>query len=648
LRHCSRWFKQIASIPSALCANGPLNAGKTSKRGRKTGRKPCWGKIGRNKIGWGKIAVLSDLELRANTHMGMTFSHLLPGIAKFAAAAVTPWQSVDSALIRNAVILLLSFVILGIAVAIIARMVDPRIYGSADVEQLLGFAPIVQLPEFSEVANEVNEELLLRLASGIDRAFKDRNLGHCVFTGAGPGVGVTTVAIKVREMLETLGKAAVIAGAAQTSPSTLGGNHEPARIADHLRIPPQFISDANGVRREIIIADAAPLIDSVEAEHLVRSADCTILVIESGVTTRAQLRAVANTLQRIKAPAVGFVLNRVRLAKADPAFRRSLKAMKRRVKSQGQSTDWQMLQTLQLAIDEGSASLDFDVAGPIAESGQPAVNQPAPSPAEAPQVEKIAKADTQQAIHLSEPALSAALPELELPPHAVQESAQEMQQETPLPWDETASNLMAAFADPETGHESRPQTRSISEAAEDTAQKSTLNSARNSEPYHAQHPAPAPEEKAPLALPRLSELRGMCFSQALRELDRAKRPAQPTPGSTTGPNPEIDVLLRAIAPFESLIMQMESVTPQTENIGAANENATKKYPPQSAFVSVKPVAPAKPRGQRDEDNGRSIPGRKPPGGVPDYLHLDHSQIDQSHVDQMHILPSRRGQYKKKT
>jgi hypothetical protein len=412
LRHCSQWFKQIASISSGLCANRPLNAGTTSRRGRKAGRKPCWGEIG-----WGETAVFSDLEMRANTHMGTTFSHLLPGIAKFAAAAVTPWYSVDSILIRNAVILLLSFVILGAAIAIIAR--------------------------------------------------------------------------KVR-------------------PST-----------------------------------------------------------------------------------------------ADSAFRRP-------VKSQGQSADWQMLQTLEQAIDEGSANLDFDIAGPIADPDQPAVNLPALIPAEAPQIDKVVAADSSS------------------------------------PWDETASSLMAAFAEPETGHESRPLTRSISEDAKDTAQKSTQNSARNSEPYHAQDPAAAPEENAPLALPRLSELRGMCFSQALRELDRAKRPAQPTPGSTTNPTPEIDVLLRAIAPFESLIMQMESVTPQTENTGSANEYSAKKYPPQSDFVSVKPVAPAKPRGQHGEDNGRSLPGRKPPGGVPDYLHPDHSHIEQSHVDQMHILPSRRGQYKKKT
>lgn len=407
----------------------------------------------------GKTAFLSDLETRANTHMGMTFSHLLPGIAKFAAAAMTSWFSVNSTLIRNSIILLLSFIILAAAVAIIALDVDPRIYVAA--------------------------------------------------------------------------------------------------------------------------------------------------------------------------------------------VRRSISANKRRVMRQGQSTNLQMLQTLEHAIDKGSASLDLDVAGPIADpiadTDQYAANRPALSsaeakpPAKALQIEKVAEPDTQHAIHLSEPVLPSELPELVLPPAVALESAQEMHQDTPLSWDETASNLMGAFAEQKTGHKSRPLTRSISEDATEFEP----NSARNSEPYHAQDPAPAPEESAPLALPRLSELRGMCFSQALRDLDRAKRSAQPTPGSTpgptpgpdAGPTPEIEVLLRAIAPFESLMMQMESATHGTENTDAANENGTKKYPPRSDFLSVEPVTPSKVRGHHGEDNGRSLPERKPPGAVP---------------DQMQILPSRRGQYKKKT
>ncbi len=63
--------------------------------------------------------------------MEIAFSRLLPGFAGFAAAVVTPWFSIDSTLIRIAVILLLSLVILGPTVAFVARKVRPSAAGSA-------------------------------------------------------------------------------------------------------------------------------------------------------------------------------------------------------------------------------------------------------------------------------------------------------------------------------------------------------------------------------------------------------------------------------------------------------------------------------------------------------------------------------------
>ena len=70
----------------------------------------------------------------------------------------------------------------------------------------------------------------------------------------------------------------------------------------------------------LMLTDTAPLTVSAEAEYMARRADCTILVIESAKTTRAQLRAAATSLQRLNAAAVGFVLNRVSLANADEEF----------------------------------------------------------------------------------------------------------------------------------------------------------------------------------------------------------------------------------------------------------------------------------------------------------------------------------------
>ena len=74
----------------------------------------------------------------------------------------------------------------------------------------------------------------------------------------------------------------------------------------------------------LVLTDTAPLALSAETEYLARFVDCAIVVVQSGVTTRAQLREAAATLQKLDVAAVGFVLNRVGLEKADPAFRLSV------------------------------------------------------------------------------------------------------------------------------------------------------------------------------------------------------------------------------------------------------------------------------------------------------------------------------------
>ena len=76
---------------------------------------------------------------------------------------------------------------------------------------------------------------------------------------------------------------------------------------------------------------------AAETEYLARFVDATIIVIESGVTTRAQLREAAATLQRLDVASVGFVLNRVTLEKADPSFRHSVQVTEKYLRLQGHS-----------------------------------------------------------------------------------------------------------------------------------------------------------------------------------------------------------------------------------------------------------------------------------------------------------------------
>ncbi len=538
----------------------------------------------------------------------------LPGLA---AAAVIPWFSADSSVIRNAIVLLLSFVFLGGAIAVVAHRADPRVYIASDVEQLLGFPPMAQLPDFSEVANEITDEHLLRLASAIDLGFRDRDFRRCVFTGTGPEVGVTSVATRLKQLLETLGRATVVAGAAESS------------------------NGAVGLQGEIILIDTAPLADSEETERLVQSADCTIIVIESGVTTRAQLRTIANILQRVKAPAVGFVLNRLRLATADPEFRRSIREMGKQLRKQGHATDRQMLRTLEQAIEEGRASLDLDAAlSPI----RPAEKLPEEIAPGVPLFDDFSGANSPLPTNQAEPAGPAAIHGIQLVPRSLPEAANQTREEIPSPLAEIASHFDQVPPNSNAEHNETPL---------------AVPNGPNGNGTSFEQANPAPETIAHVSLPRLSDLRGMRFSQALKELDLARHPASPSAG--------IERLMSAIAPFEPMFTRIEPTSLKSEDSPEAA--ATEFDLPDSlrAFIAISesgvspeangqiavegpgakvnhlnstPLSP-KPEQQatnngRGEEGEPSRPAQKPP-----------REELAGPFEQLQILPSRRGQYKKK-
>ncbi len=594
------------------------------------------------------IESVNHLQPAMNSHVNAAMDGFqrsigaIPGVTKFAASALAPWHSTDSALIRDAIVLLISLAFLGAAVAVIAHKVDPRVYIASDVERLLGFAPLAQLPDFSEVANEIAEKYLLRLASEIDRSFINSGSSRCVFTGTGHGVGVTTIATRVEMLLGAMGRAALIGESAKTSASQLRARHHGTDPAAEFRpAPMQLVDEAESIPGEMALVDAGPLADRDEAQQLVRSSNCTIVVIESGVTTRAQLRAVANILQRIKAPAVGFVLNRVRLAKADPAFRRSLREMGRQLRKQGTASDWQMLRTLKQAIEDGRAALDLDGA---AIANHPAASSQEKLATDAAPTEKILQA-AQESAYQPEPALLPAQGGRRLlaPPPPVLPN--QLNEHTPLPPVQVASHFDRAVSEPKAACDENQQ------AANDR----TTSNGTEHEPAN-----PAPEKAAHILLPRLSELRGMSFTEALRELDLARRSA-PTSAGT-------EALMRVIAPFEpmfsrdlsgplqnldssqaphpefelhaavrTLIPVPESgVTPEGKGGSDAKDVGAETSSLHSGTLPANPLASAKGLPRRADENEGSRPEQ-----------TGTRQKSRSLLDQLQILPSRRGQYKKK-
>ena len=273
----------------------------------------------------------------------------VPGAAHLSAAAIAPLHPTISGIAKKAIPMALGGLLLGLLAALVANNLDQRIYIAADVQHVLGFAPMAQLPDFTQVSDGVVEENLLRLSATLEHAYQQGTLRSCIFTSAGAGAGVTTVVNRVSSMLDSMGRETVLVEASWTPPDSRSGSNgrglngeassqlATQRGSRSTALFHQLAEEAETGAETMVLTDTAPLGVSAETEYLARFVDAAIVVIESGVTTRTQLREVAATLQRLDVASVGFVLNRVSLEKADPSFRQSVQVTEKYLRLQGRS-----------------------------------------------------------------------------------------------------------------------------------------------------------------------------------------------------------------------------------------------------------------------------------------------------------------------
>lgn len=523
------------------------------------------------------------------------------------AVARTTSAAGNSAVAWDVALVLLGFTALGMLAAVIARKLDSRVYIASDVEGVLGFAPMAQLPDFREVSKEAAEKHLLRLASGINLAAKERGLKSCVFTGVDAGAGATTLAARTKEMLETLGNLALIvdgSGVRANELSQSAGKGQAANEHDGLAaVLLQYAPEAAALRRgQMVLIDAAPLVTSPETEYLVRQADCAIVVIEAGVTTRAQLRHTANILQRAKAPAVGFVLNRVKAPFADADFRRSLEQSGGSEKKDSHLEDEQTLETLRFAVELGRASLEPE--GVLAEDGPGSLKremEPAAASAE----------------RMVEPTSNAAGARVEPVTKIAQGDGAQALNDMPWWLAEAPPRADSSLTQPRIPRNGRVQPATNGVPASEHVQEAMKQIA---------------EDGRPVRLPRLTDLRGSLFATGIRELDSAKH------GDGNGHGNGDERFNEEVAPLEALLGEAEKQKNSMESQGAEAESAQGFLaPPEENGTAARNGSPvsAAPRPQL------FLP--KPAKPIKTKPHQDARQP----IDRVEILPSRRGQYKRK-
>jgi uncharacterized protein involved in exopolysaccharide biosynthesis len=276
---------------------------------------------------------LQDLMLKDN----------VPGAMHLSVIAGPPGSPTISGVARKAVPMVAGGVIFGLLLVLLLNNLDQKIYVAEDIQQVLGVAPMVTLPSFADVSDAVFDEYVLRLSTMLERTLKHTETRNCIFTGVDSGVGVSTLAKRTRELLEGLGQKTVLVDSsavlsaqdqASAGRGDRSGQSAAVRGGRSTALLQKLREEAHTHTDRLVVTDAAPLTASAETEHLVRSSECVIVVAQSGVTTRPQLVAMAQTLQRMNIPAVGFVLNNVRMSKADRSFRDSVAAVEKHLRVQ--------------------------------------------------------------------------------------------------------------------------------------------------------------------------------------------------------------------------------------------------------------------------------------------------------------------------
>jgi len=328
-----------------------------------------------------------------------------PADAALSAVAVAPLRHAKSKRLGNTITIALAGLLLGLLAAVGKHKLDPKLYIASDFEQVLGFPPLAVVPDFYEVSDGVAEEHLLRLSTEIEFAHQQGNLKNCIFTGVGAGAGVTTIATRVRSMLDTMGMGTVLVDASgtpspaeppETDPREASSSQLVAlRASRSTALRQQLAEEAEAGDESLVLTDTAPLPVSAETAYLARFVDAAIVVVESGVTTRAQLRDVANTLDRLDVRAVGYVLNRVGMAKADPAFRQSVQAIEDHLHAQSLS----IARGTERSQPEIHSSASAELATPPADTAaaEPKAESPIQLPAPAAEPPALAHTAVQPA-----------------------------------------------------------------------------------------------------------------------------------------------------------------------------------------------------------------------------------------------------------
>lgn len=230
----------------------------------------------------------------------------------------------------------------GAAAAILARKRHKRIYGPVDIDDVLGFSPLAVLPARADVSQQVFEEYVLRLAAGIESAYRTTGARTFLLTSVSLTTDIGPLATALTRKFEEIGVHVIVATAWDMLAPTEGvpagdSNTDPATAGELAKAVARWnegFVTANVARMKtengLVLIESDAILNCAQTEYVARCADATVLIVECGVTTRPELFRAAELLHRLNVTGIAAVLEEIQLRYADANFRNAIDALDRR------------------------------------------------------------------------------------------------------------------------------------------------------------------------------------------------------------------------------------------------------------------------------------------------------------------------------
>jgi len=209
-------------------------------------------------------------------------------------------------------------VLLAVAIPVGLDLTDARIHDPGTIERTLGF-PIVGMT-IARTAESENfaDEHFWRLVAGIERGIVE-GARNVVLIGLKQEVPPSLMRDISRQLSEHGAKVTLQAGHWRPDAPLRVANGQSKLIGPGVSVL-KVLEDCH-----VVLMDSPALMFSAEAERLAAEADMTLVVVQAGKNTRAELLRGARLLERLNVPAIGIILEDVQVKRAGRALRRDLR-----------------------------------------------------------------------------------------------------------------------------------------------------------------------------------------------------------------------------------------------------------------------------------------------------------------------------------